>query len=192
MRSFKNGQTVTKKPNGLSRTYPAKSRHRSGPWGSIGYVATAVDGGDRQRRGDQSISSNSLGAVYQCERQLRDENQKNRGPPYDKLKDNDGRFLWSGAAFPPAKPARACFGYPCLIRRGHAGTSPAVADASPRTKISPRAQSTVAKPGPDLRVLARSPYPPPKCPTCSILQATKAGGGDVSDFAAIRCSFAVS
>jgi HK97 family phage major capsid protein len=93
-----------------------------------------------------------------------------------KLKDNDGRFLWSDG-LAAAEPARL-LGYPVLIVEDMPDMSPgayaiAFGDFAAGYTIAER---------PDLRVL-RDPF---SAKPHVLFYATKRVGGDVSDFAAIK------
>ncbi|MEO0400747.1 MAG: phage major capsid protein [Pseudomonadota bacterium] len=141
-------------------------------WGNLGYVPTGVDG-------DVTAESiidvvYALGAEYRANASFV-MNSKTAGL-VRKLKDNDGRFLWTDglAAGQPA----VLMGYPVLIAEDmpDAGTG---ADAIAFGDFA--AGYTVAE-RPDLRVL-RDPF---SAKPHVLFYATKRVGGDVSDFAAIK------
>ena len=100
-----------------------------------------------------------------------------------KLKDSDGRFLWSDG-LAAAEPARL-MGYPVVIAEDMPdtdtfGTSIAFGDFHAGYTVAER---------PDLRIL-RDPF---SAKPNVLFYATKRVGGDVSDFAAIKLlKFAVS
>lgn len=141
-------------------------------WGNLGYVPSGVSGGVT---GDAIIELvYALGAQYRANGAFV-MNSKVAGL-VRKLKDNDGRFLWSDglAAGEPAQ----LMGYPVLVAEdmpdaGSDSLSIAFGDF--------RAGYTVAE-RPDLRIL-RDPF---SAKPHVLFYATKRVGGDVSDFAAIK------
>lgn len=142
-------------------------------WGNLGYVPTGVSGdiGD----GEAIIELvYALGAQYRANASFV-MNSKTAGH-LRKLKDNDGRFLWSDG-LAAAEPARL-MGYPVLIAEDM--PDPAV-DAMAVAFGDFTAGYTIAE-RPDLRVL-RDPF---SAKPHVLFYATKRVGGDVSDFAAIK------
>ena len=142
-------------------------------WGNIGYVPTGVDG---DFNGGEAIVDlvYALGAQYRANGTFV-MNSKTAGG-VRKLKDNDGRFLWSDG-LAACEPARL-LGYPVLI----AEDMPDVASDSFSIAFGDfNAGYTVAE-RPDLRVL-RDPF---SAKPHVLFYATKRVGGDVSDFAAIK------
>ncbi|KIC49298.1 phage major capsid protein [Tateyamaria sp. ANG-S1] len=141
-------------------------------WGNLGYVPTGVDGDVTAEAIIDVVYA--LGAEYRANATFV-MNSKTAGF-VRKLKDNDGRFLWSDglAAGQPA----TLMGYPVLIAEDmpDAGTG---ADAIAFGDFN--AGYTVAE-RPDLRVL-RDPF---SAKPHVLFYATKRVGGDVSDFAAIK------
>ncbi|MBY5932969.1 phage major capsid protein [Tateyamaria omphalii] len=141
-------------------------------WGNLGYVPTGVDGDVTAEAIIDVVYA--LGAEYRANATFV-MNSKTAGI-VRKLKDNDGRFLWSDglAAGQPA----TLMGYPVLIAEDmpDAGTG---ADAIAFGDFD--AGYTVAE-RPDLRVL-RDPF---SAKPHVLFYATKRVGGDVSDFAAIK------
>lgn len=141
-------------------------------WGNLGYVATGTDGGvDADAIVDVVYA---LGAQYRVNGTFV-MNSKTAGL-IRKLKDSDGRFLWSDG-LAAGEPARL-MGYPVLIAEDmpDAGTdsfSIAFGDFQSGYTIAER---------PDLRVL-RDPF---SAKPHVLFYATKRVGGDVSDFAAIK------
>jgi len=100
-----------------------------------------------------------------------------------KLKDNDGRFLWSDG-LAAAEPARL-MGYPVLI----AEDMPDIATGADAIAFGDFGAGYTVAERPDLRVL-RDPF---SAKPHVLFYATKRVGGDVSDFAAIKLlKFAVS
>ncbi len=149
-------------------------------WGNLGYVPTGVDGDFNG--GDAVIDLvYALGAQYRANASFV-MNSKTAGA-VRKLKDADGRFLWSDG-LAAGEPARL-LGYPVLI----AEDMPDVAtDATAIAFGDFNAGYTVAE-RPDLRVL-RDPF---SAKPHVLFYATKRVGGDVSDFAAIKLlKFAIS
>ncbi|GAA6192288.1 phage major capsid protein [Phaeobacter sp. NW0010-22] len=141
-------------------------------WGNLGYVATGTAGGVD---GDDIVGLvYSLGAQYRANGAFV-MNSKTAGV-VRKLKDADGRFLWSDG-LAAAEPARL-MGYPVVI----AEDMPDVATDSYSIAFGDfNAGYTVAE-RPDLRIL-RDPF---SAKPHVLFYATKRVGGDVSDFAAIK------
>ncbi|WP_282059970.1 phage major capsid protein [Roseobacter litoralis] len=148
-------------------------------WGNIGYVPTGVAG--------DATPDSIVDVVYALGAQYRANatfvmNSKTAGL-IRKLKDADGRFLWSDG-LAAAEPARL-MGYPVLIAEDMPDPD-AGAEAIAFGDFS--AGYTIAE-RPDLRVL-RDPF---SAKPHVLFYATKRVGGDVSDFAAIKTlKFAVS
>jgi HK97 family phage major capsid protein len=175
--AFVNGDGIDK-PRGLL-TYPSVDND-VWVWGNLGYVVTGVDGAIAD--GDPIVELvYSLGAEYRANATFV-MNSKTAGT-IRKLKDNDGRFLWSDG-LAAGEPARL-MGYAVLI----AEDMPDVAsDATAIAFGDFGAGYTVAE-RPDLRVL-RDPF---SAKPHVLFYATKRVGGAVSDFAAIKLlKFAVS
>ncbi len=141
-------------------------------WGNLGYVPTGVAG---------EITPDSIvDAVYALGAQYRANasfvmNSKTAGL-VRKLKDMDGRFLWSDG-LAAGEPARL-MGYPVLIAED---MPDAAADAYAMAFGDFAAGYTIAE-RPDLRIL-RDPF---SAKPHVLFYATKRVGGDVSDFAAIK------
>ncbi len=141
-------------------------------WGNLGYVPTGIDGGvDADAIVDVVYA---LGAQYRVNGTFV-MNSKTAGV-IRKLKDSDGRFLWSDG-LAAGEPARL-MGYPVLIAEdmpdaGSDSFSIAFGDFQAGYTIAER---------PDLRVL-RDPF---SAKPHVLFYATKRVGGDVSDFAAIK------
>ncbi len=142
-------------------------------WGSIGYVPTGVDG-------DFGSADKIVELVYALGAQYRANgtfvmNSKTAGQ-VRKLKDADGRFLWSDG-LAAGEPARL-MGYPVLI----AEDMPDISSLGAAIAFGDfEAGYTVAE-RPDLRIL-RDPF---SAKPNVLFYATKRVGGDVSDFAAIK------
>jgi len=142
-------------------------------WGSLGYVATGVDGDIGN--GDAIIDLvYALGAQYRAGASFV-MNSKTAGV-IRKLKDADGRFLWSDG-LAAGEPARL-MGYPVLV----AEDMPDVASGSYSVAFGDFAAGYTIAERPDLRVL-RDPF---SAKPHVLFYATKRIGGDVSDFAAIK------
>ena len=167
--AFINGDGVDK-PNGILN-HPTVDND-VWAWGNIGYVPTGIAGGvDADAIVDVVYA---LGAQYRVNGTFV-MNSKTAGV-IRKLKDSDGRFLWSDG-LAAGEPARL-MGYPVLIAEDmpDAGTdsfSIAFGDFSAGYTIAER---------PDLRVL-RDPF---SAKPHVLFYTTKRVGGDVSDFAAIK------
>ena len=166
------------KPTGIL-THPAVDND-TWTWGNLGYVATGVDGGIGT--GDAIIDLvYALGAQYRANGTFV-MNSKTAGA-VRKLKDGDGRFLWSDG-LAAGEPARL-MGYPVLI----AEDMPDIAAGSYSIAFGDFAAGYTVAERPDMRVL-RDPF---SAKPHVLFYATKRVGGDVSDFAAIKLmKFAVS
>ncbi|WP_323779497.1 phage major capsid protein [Leisingera sp.] len=168
--AFINGDGIDK-PKGFL-FHPVAS-NGSWSWGNLGYVASGTDA--EVGSGDAIIDLvYALGAEYRANATFI-LNSKTAGM-LRKLKDADGRFLWSDG-LAAGEPARL-MGYPVLIAEdmpdpGSNSYSIAFGDF--------RAGYTIAE-RPDLRVL-RDPF---SAKPHVLFYATKRVGGDVSDFAAIK------
>ncbi|MFO7772185.1 MAG: phage major capsid protein [Roseovarius gahaiensis] len=166
------------KPKGFL-THPTVD-HDVWTWGNLGYVPTGVDG-------DFGGADAIIDLVYALGAQYRANaafvmNSKTAGA-VRKLKDNDGRFLWSDG-LAAAEPARL-MGYPVLI----AEDMPDIATGADAIAFGDFGAGYTVAERPDLRVL-RDPF---SAKPHVLFYATKRVGGDVSDFAAIKLlKFAVS
>ena len=167
--SFVNGNGVDKPKGFLAHT---SVDNDVWVWGNLGYVPTGADG-------DVTAESiidlvYALGAEYRANASFV-MNSKTAGL-VRKLKDNDGRFLWTDglAAGQPA----VLMGYPVLIAED---MPDATTDATAIAFGDFAAGYTVAE-RPDLRIL-RDPF---SAKPHVLFYATKRVGGDVSDFAAIK------
>ena len=141
-------------------------------WGTLGYVASGEDG---NVTADAIIDVvYALGAEYRANATFV-MNSKTTGL-VRKLKDNDGRFLWSDglAAGQPA----TLMGYPVLI----AEDMPDATTGANAIAFGDFAAGYTVAERPDLRVL-RDPF---SAKPHVLFYATKRVGGDVSDFAAIK------
>jgi HK97 family phage major capsid protein len=168
--AFVSGDGIDK-PKGLL-SYPTVDND-SWTWGNLGYVATGSAGAIDD--GDAIIDLvYAVGAVYRANGTFV-MNSKTAGT-IRKLKDNDGRFLWSDG-LSAGEPARL-LGYPVLIAEDMPDIG---ADAFAIAFGDFSAGYTVAE-RPDLRVL-RDPF---SAKPHVLFYATKRVGGAVSDFAAIK------
>ncbi len=167
--AFVNGDGIDKPTGFLSHP---KVDDAAWSWGNLGYKATGIDGGvDADGIVDLVYA---LGAEYRANATFV-MNSKTAGV-LRKLKDADGRFLWSDG-LAAAEPARL-MGYPVLIVEDM--PDPAT-DAYAVAFGDFAAGYTIAE-RPDLRVL-RDPF---SAKPHVLFYATKRVGGDVSDFAAIK------
>lgn len=142
-------------------------------WGNLGYVASGVDG-------ELGTADKIVDLVYALGAQYRANatfvmNSKVAGQ-VRKLKDADGRFLWSDG-LAAGEPARL-MGYPVLI----AEDMPDAATDSLSIAFGDFGMGYTVAERPDLRVL-RDPF---STKPHVLFYATKRVGGDVSDFAAIK------
>ncbi|PRY26212.1 HK97 family phage major capsid protein [Aliiruegeria haliotis] len=142
-------------------------------WGELGYVASGADGAFASA--DVLIDLvYALGAEYRANGTFV-MNSKTAGT-VRKLKDGDGRFLWSDG-LAAGEPARL-LGYPVLI----AEDMPDIASGEHAIAFGDFASGYTVAERPDLRVL-RDPF---SAKPHVLFYATKRVGGDVSDFAAIK------
>lgn len=169
--AFVNGNGTDKPKGFLSHSKVADG---SWAWGSLGYVATGNAGGFGATPDGIVSLVYALGAEYRANGNFV-MNSKTAGQ-VRKLKDADGRFLWSDG-LAAGEPARL-MGYPVLI----AEDMPDVAsDAHAIAFGDFNAGYTVAE-RPEVRIL-RDPF---SAKPNVLFYATKRVGGDVSDFAAIK------
>ncbi|MEM8773446.1 MAG: phage major capsid protein [Pseudomonadota bacterium] len=159
------------KPTGFL-TYPTVE-NTSWSWGNLGYVATGADGAFDDADAIIELTY-ALGAQYRANGTFV-MNSKTAGA-VRKLKDADGRFLWSDG-LAAGEPARL-MGYPVLVAEdmpdiGSDSFSIAFGDFGVGYTVAER---------PDLRIL-RDPF---SAKPHVLFYATKRVGGDVSDYAAIK------
>ena len=141
-------------------------------WGNLGYVSTDVAG---EVTPDSIVDVvYALGAQYRANASFV-MNSKTAGL-VRKLKDMDGRFLWSDG-LAAGEPARL-MGYPVLI----AEDMPDAAAGAYAMAFGDFAAGYTIAERPDLRIL-RDPF---SAKPHVLFYATKRVGGDVSDFAAIK------
>lgn len=167
--SFINGNGVDKPKGFLAHT---SVDNDVWVWGNLGYVPTGIDGA---LNADAIIDLvYALGAQYRANATFV-MNSKTAGL-VRKLKDNDGRFLWTDglAAGQPA----VLMGYPVLI----AEDMPDAATGANAIAFGDFAAGYTVAERPDLRIL-RDPF---SAKPHVLFYATKRVGGDVSDFAAIK------
>ena len=169
--AFVNGDGVNKPRGFLNHTKALDSDAL--PWGSLGHIDTGVAG--KIGSPDKIVELvYALGARYRANGTFV-MNSKTAGL-VRKLKDADGRFLWSDG-LAAAEPARL-LGYPVTVTE-------AMPDAAPGTYAIAfgdfEAGYTIAE-RPDLRIL-RDPF---SAKPNVLFYATKRVGGDVTDFAAIK------
>ncbi|WP_288114381.1 phage major capsid protein [Herbaspirillum sp.] len=171
--AFVNGDGVDKPTGFLTHTTAANG---TDVWGEIGHVVTGGDGDFAATDpGDAIINLvYSLGAQYRANGSFV-MNSKTAGS-VRKLKDADGRFLWSDG-LSSVEPARL-MGYPVLI----AEAMPDIAADALAIAFGDFASGYTIAEGPDLRIL-RDPV---TAKPLVLFYATKRVGGDVSDFNAIK------
>jgi HK97 family phage major capsid protein len=171
--AFINGDGVDKPTGFLAHAQVAND---SWAWGSLGYVATGTNGAfDAVNPADAIVELvYALGAQYRANGTFV-MNSKTAGQ-VRKLKDADGRFLWSDS-LAAGEPARL-MGYPVLIAED---MSDIASDAAAIAFGDFASGYTVAE-RPDVRIL-RDPF---SAKPHVLFYATKRVGGDVSDFAAIK------
>lgn len=145
-------------------------------WGTLGHIATGAAGSFGDEAGDTIVDLvYSLGARYRANGAFV-MNSKTTGA-VRKLKDADGRFLWSDG-LQAGEPARL-MGYPVVVAEdmpdydSDGALAIAFGDFDAGYTIAER---------PDLRIL-RDPF---SAKPHVLFYATKRVGGNVSDFAAIK------
>ncbi|WP_373353225.1 phage major capsid protein [Pseudoroseicyclus sp. CXY001] len=145
-------------------------------WGELGYVMTGADGAFASTNASDAIVDlvYALGAEYRAGATFV-MNSRTTGA-VRKLKDNDGRFLWSDG-LAAGEPARL-MGYPVLVAEDMPDIG---SDACAIAFGNFHSGYTIAE-RPDLRVL-RDPF---SAKPHVLFYATKRVGGGVSDFAAIK------
>ena len=152
-------------------------------WGELGYIATGAAGDFAATHPADAI----VDLVYALEAGYRANavfvmNSKTAGA-VRKMKDNDGRFLWSDGL--AAGESARLMGYPVLVAEDMPDIG---ADAYAVAFGDFHAGYTIAE-RPDLRVL-RDPF---SAKPHVLFYATKRVGGDVTDFKAIKLlKFAMS
>ncbi|SPJ22431.1 phage major capsid protein [Palleronia abyssalis] len=161
----------SEKPRGFL-THPQVDE-QSWSWGTLGYVASGADGAFAD-------ADAIVDLVYALWAQYRANacfvmNSKTAGT-VRRLKDNDGRFLWSDG-LAAGEPARL-LGYPVLV----AEDMPDIASGATAIAFGDFAAGYTVAERPDLRIL-RDPF---SAKPHVLFYATKRVGGDVSDFAAIK------
>ncbi|WP_099823902.1 phage major capsid protein [Oceaniglobus indicus] len=168
--AFVNGNGVDK-PRGFLNH--AKVDDASWVWDTLGYVATGADGGfaDADALVDLVYA---LGAQYRANARFV-MNSKTAGV-VRKLKDADGRFLWSDG-LAAGEPARL-LGHGVVI----AEDMPDIAAGAFAIAFGDFGAGYTIAERPDLRIL-RDPF---SAKPHVLFYATKRVGGDVSDFAAIK------
>ena len=168
--AFVNGDGIDKPTGFLSH---ATASNDLWTWGKIGYVKTGAAGaiGGAEKVVDLVYS---LGAQYRANGTFV-MNSRTAGE-IRKLKDADGRFLWSDG-LAAGEPARL-LGYPVLI----AEDMPDISDGADAIAFGDFSAGYTIAERPDLRVL-RDPF---SAKPHVLFYATKRVGGDVSDFAAIK------
>ena len=171
--AFVSGDGVDK-PTGFL-THPTAA-DASWSWGNLGYVITGADGDFAALNPADAIVDlvYALGARYRANASFV-MNSKTAGA-VRKMKDADGRFLWSDGLAAGA-PARL-MGYPVLI----AEDMPDIASNAMAIAFGDFGAGYTIAERPELRVL-RDPF---SAKPHVLFYATKRVGGDVSDFAAIK------
>lgn len=167
--AFINGDGVDKPTGFLTHT---QVHNDSWAWDALGYVPTGVDGDLTPDAVVDLIYA--LGAQYRANGSFI-MNSKTAGR-VRKLKDLDGRFLWSDG-MAAGEPARL-MGYPVLV----AEDMPDVTTDAVAIAFGDFAAGYTVAERPDLRIL-RDPF---SAKPHVLFYATKRVGGDVSDFAAIK------
>ena len=168
--AFVNGDGTDKPTGFLTKTTVDND---SWAWGNLGYVPTGASGD--LGNGDAIIDLvYALGADYRANGTFV-MNSKTAGV-VRKLKDADGRFLWSDG-LAAGEPARL-LGYPVVI----AEDMPDIAADSFAIAFGDFQKGYTIAERPDMRIL-RDPF---SAKPHVLFYATKRVGGDVSDYAAIK------
>ena len=168
--AFVNGDGIDK-PTGFL-THPTVDND-TWTWGSIGTVVSGEDGNFQSADAVIDLVY-ALGAEYRSNASFL-MNSKTAGA-VRKLKDSDGRFLWSDG-LAAGEPARL-LGYPVVV----AEDMPDIATDSTAIAFGDFSSGYTIAERPDLRVL-RDPF---SAKPHVLFYATKRVGGDVSDFSAIK------
>ncbi len=170
---FITGNGVNKPTGILNHTAVADA---TWTWGNIGYIATGTAGDfDPTNPGDAIVDLvYALGARYRANGSFL-MNSKTAGA-VRKLKDSNGRFLWSDG-LAAGEPSRL-MGYGVVI----AEDMPDIAADSMSIAFGDFAAGYTIAERPDTRIL-RDPF---SAKPNVLFYATKRVGGDVSDFAAIK------
>ncbi len=171
--AFINGDGVDKPKGILNHTAVAND---SWTWGNLGYVATGEAGAFGVSNPVDAIIDLvfALAAEYRAKATFV-MNSRTVGA-VRKLKDADGRFLWSDSMV-AGEPSRL-MGYPVLV----AEDMPDIAADSLSIAFGDFAAGYTIAERPDTRIL-RDPF---SAKPHVLFYATKRVGGDVSDFAAIK------
>lgn len=167
--AFVNGDGIDKPKGFLAHT---TVDNEVWAWGNLGYVPTGIDADVTPEAIIDVVYA--LGAEYRANGTFV-MNSKTAGL-VRKLKDNDGRFMWSDglAAGQPA----TLMGYPVVV----AEDMPDVSTGANAIAFGDFAAGYTVAERPDLRIL-RDPF---SAKPHVLFYATKRVGGDVSDFAAIK------
>lgn len=168
--AFISGDGVDKPRGVLDHTI---SPEATWSWGKLGYIASGIDG-------DFASADVIVELVYALGAEYRANgafvmNSKTAGT-VRRLKDNDGRFLWSDG-LAAGEPARL-LGYPVVICED----MPDIATGAYAIAFGDFNSGYTVAERPDVRVL-RDPF---SAKPNVLFYATKRVGGDVSDFAAIK------
>ena len=171
--AFVSGDGIDKPKGFLTYTTAANGTEA---WGELGHVVTGADGSFAVVDPADAIIDlvYALGAQYRANASFV-MNSKTAGQ-VRKLKDADGRFLWSDG-LAAGEPARL-MGYPVLVSED----MPDIASGSTSVAFGDFAAGYTIAERPDLRIL-RDPF---SAKPHVLFYATKRVGGDVSDFAAIK------
>ncbi|MCG6901807.1 MAG: phage major capsid protein [Rhodobacter sp.] len=171
--AFVSGDGIDK-PTGFLTYNTAVSGTES--WGELGHVVTGSSGAFNPMDPADAIVDlvYALGAQYRANASFV-MNSKTAGQ-VRKLKDADGRFLWSDG-LAAGEPARL-MGYPVLVSED----MPDIAADSLSIAFGDFAAGYTVAERPDLRIL-RDPF---SAKPHVLFYATKRVGGDVSDFNAIK------
>ncbi len=171
--AFVSGDGVNK-PKGFVTYNSAPTGQEA--WGELGHVTTGAMGDFNPSNPADALVElvYALGARYRANATFV-MNSKTAGS-VRKLKDTDGRFLWSDS-LAAGEPARL-LGYPVLISED----MPDIDDWAPAIAFGDFASGYTIAERPDLRVL-RDPF---SAKPNVLFYATKRVGGDVTDFAAIK------
>jgi len=171
--AFVSGDGNNKPVGFLSKT---KVANATWSWDTIGYVTTGQDGDfDLNDPGDALVDLvYALGAEYRAQASFM-MNSKTAGA-VRKMKDNEGRFLWSEGLGSDA-PSRL-LGYPVAVVE----EMPDIASGSYSVAFGDFGHGYTIAERPELRIL-RDPF---SAKPNVMFYATKRVGGDVTDYAAIK------
>lgn len=171
--AFVSGDGVDKPTGFLTNAFVANA---SWAWGSIGYVATGVDGAFQTSNPGDALIDLVYGLDAPYRRRARFVMNSTTAGVVRKFKDAEGRYLWTEAM--GQDQTALLFGYPVVI----AEDMPDIGSDAMAIAFGDFTAGYVIAERPDLRIL-RDPY---SAKPNVLFYATKRVGGSVADYAAIK------